>query len=298
VNGARFGLLAGVLALALAALTMGRVDRLGMAADATPGATPRVATPGAARFVPLADRPAQLIAGNCAKPGDLVVDLTALAAPHGDPIGGDGAIVAEGSFTEVQDSLDALTSSPHAIVVGYGPNQPGRALACGDIGGIADADGALIIGLTGLQPGVHGIAYLFPAKNGATTGVSAFLASGFTAADARRGAGATPVAAVPTETPPGASIDVSLREWAIDMPAKAKAGIVTFTITNDGTKPHSFDLSGNGIEIYLDAPLKPGQTGSLSANLPPGTYTVISPYGDGADVQQGMTTNLTVEEAP
>ncbi|HEX5500573.1 MAG TPA: hypothetical protein VFX03_15160, partial [Thermomicrobiales bacterium] len=238
------------------------------------------------------------VRGSCDKPGDAIADLTALAAPQGDPVGGDAAVIAEGSFTEIQDSLDALTSSPHAIVVGFGPNQPGRALACGDIGGIADADGALVIGLIGLQPGVHGVAYLFPAKNGATTGVSTFLSSGFTAGAARRGAGATPVAAVPTATPPGAAIDVSLREWAIVMPANAKAGIVTFTITNDGTKPHSFDLSGNGVEIYLDAPLDPGQTGSLSANLPPGTYTAISPYGDGVDVQKGMTTDLTVEAAP
>lgn len=291
---ARFGFVASLLAVALAAMALVRPARWGMAADATPGA----ATPVAGRYVPLADRPAQLVAGSCAKPGAAVTDLTALAAPEGDPVGGGGAVIAEGSFTEVQDSLDALTSSPHAIVVGYGSGQPGRMLACGEIGGIADADGALVIGLVGLQPGAHGIAYLFPAKNGATTGISTFLASGFTAADARRGVGATPVAAVPTETPPGAAIDVSLREWEIDMPAKAKAGVVTFTITNDGTKPHSFDLSGNGVEIYLDAPLAPGQTGSLSANLPAGTYTVISPYGDGADVQKGMTTDLTVEAAP
>ncbi|HEU5433385.1 MAG TPA: hypothetical protein VFU81_17095 [Thermomicrobiales bacterium] len=294
MNRAGFGLAACLLAIVVAALMVGGPDRLGLAADATPGA----ATPRAGQFVPLADRPAQLVAGRCAKPGETVADLTALAAPQGDATGGDAAVIAEGSFTEVQDSLAALTSSPHAIVVGYGSGQPGRMLACGEIGGIADADGALVIGLVGLQPGAHGIAYLFPAKNGATTGISTFLASGFTAADARRGVGATPVAAVPTETPPGAAIDVSLREWEIDMPAKAKAGVVTFTITNDGTKPHSFDLSGNGVEIYLDAPLAPGQTGSLSANLPAGTYTVISPYGDGADVQKGMTTDLTVEAAP
>jgi hypothetical protein len=291
VKTARFGFVASLLAVALVAMALVRPARWGMAADATPGAATRVA----GRYVPLADRPAQLVAGSCAKPGDSVADLTALAAPEGDPVGGGAAVIAEGSFTEVQDSLDALTASPHAIVVGYGAAQPGRVLACGEIGGIADADGALVIGLTGLQPSVHGIAYLFPAKNGATTSVSTFLSGGFTVADARRGVGATPVAAAPTETPPGAAIDVSLREWAIDMPAKAKAGIVTFTITNDGTKPHSFDLSGNGIEIYLDAPLDPGQTGSLSANLPPGTYTVISPFGDGADAQKGMTTALTVE---
>ncbi|HEU0115391.1 MAG TPA: hypothetical protein VFQ80_11975, partial [Thermomicrobiales bacterium] len=64
------------LALVLAA-TIGHADRLGLAADATPGA----ATPGGGRFVPLADRPAQLVAGSCAKPGDVIVDLTALAAP-------------------------------------------------------------------------------------------------------------------------------------------------------------------------------------------------------------------------
>ena len=295
----RLALTVGAAGLTLAAVLAVAPGTAGLAQVATPAAaTPAAATPaGPAMLIPLADRPAKIVAGTCDTPGATLAELTSLVAPVGDAVGPAGAVLAEGSFTAVPATLASLVDDDHAILVAYSEDQPDRILACGEIGGIYDADGALAVGLTGLMPAAHGVAYLFPGQGGATTGISAFLAVGLTAGEVRGGLGGTPVSVRPTEVPPGASVDVSLREGELVLPKTAKAGIVTFTVTNDGTEAHSFDISGddNGLEAYLDAPLQPGETGSLSVNLPPGTYTVSCPVDDGVHAEQGESATLTVE---
>jgi hypothetical protein len=91
------------------------------------------------------------------------------------------------------------------------------------------------------------------------------------------------------------TIDVSLVDGQIHMPTSVAAGTVTFNITNNGTMEHSFEIEGNGIEEGLEATLQPGESGTLTVDLAPGTYTVYCPVDDHR--AQGMELQLTVTES-
>ncbi len=100
--------------------------------------------------------------------------------------------------------------------------------------------------------------------------------------------GATPAA----DAAGGDAVAVSLTEFMIDMPAELPAGPTTFTITNDGTIEHNFEVEGQGIEEEFAANLQPGETQELRVDLAPGTYEVYCPVGNHKD--RGMRLELTV----
>jgi uncharacterized cupredoxin-like copper-binding protein len=89
------------------------------------------------------------------------------------------------------------------------------------------------------------------------------------------------------------AVDVSLVEWAIEMPTSVTAGSVTFNVTNNGSAEHNFAIEGNGVEQALDSNLASGEAGSMTVDLEPGTYRVYCPVGNHAE--QGMELELTVE---
>jgi len=88
-------------------------------------------------------------------------------------------------------------------------------------------------------------------------------------------------------------VDVSLTEFAIDLPTTLPAGRVLFDITNDGAVAHSFVIAGEGIEEGLGERLQSGESVSLAVELAPGTYQIYCPVGNHAD--QGMFLEITVE---
>ena len=90
------------------------------------------------------------------------------------------------------------------------------------------------------------------------------------------------------------TVNVGLIEYQIDMPASVPAGTVTFNITNNGTMEHSFHIEGNGIDQELEPHLQPGESGTLTVDLAPGTYTVYCPVEDHRS--RGMELQLTVTE--
>jgi uncharacterized cupredoxin-like copper-binding protein/quercetin dioxygenase-like cupin family protein len=89
-------------------------------------------------------------------------------------------------------------------------------------------------------------------------------------------------------------VAVSLSEYTIEMPTELPAGLTTFTITNAGTMEHNFEVEGQGIEEELEANLAPGESGTLTLDLAPGTYEIYCPVADHAD--EGMRLELTVTE--
>jgi uncharacterized cupredoxin-like copper-binding protein len=89
-------------------------------------------------------------------------------------------------------------------------------------------------------------------------------------------------------------VAVSLSEYTIEMPTELPAGLTTFTITNAGTMEHNFEVEGQGIEEELEANLAPGESGTLTLDLAPGTYEIYCPVADHAD--EGMRLELTVSE--
>jgi hypothetical protein len=90
-------------------------------------------------------------------------------------------------------------------------------------------------------------------------------------------------------------VAVTLVDGQIQMANSIPAGSTTFNITNNGTTEHSFEIEGNGLEEELDPHLQPGQNGTLTVDLQPGTYEVYCPVGNHR--AEGMTMQLTVTAA-
>ena len=151
-------------------------------APPNPSAIAQDATPVAQAVAPA--RPAHIHSGDCVELGDVVVPLTDLTAPTGEVAGqADKAIPAESSFTNVPMTLDAMVGADHAINVHLSAEQIDTYIACGEIGGIVDPSGALVIGLREeSDSGYTGIAYLAPGADGASTDVSVIIAPVFGAA--------------------------------------------------------------------------------------------------------------------
>jgi hypothetical protein len=249
---------------------------------------------------PVAERPAAIVAGTCAKPGEKVADLTPLATPEGEAQGQGVAIAAERSYTSLPLDLSSLLGAPYSVDVLLSA-QSDVAIACGEIGGVPSDGGSVVIKLSEQNgSGFSGIAFLAPGDGG-TTGASVFVAGNRTVAETGQVAAATPAAAlepIPEPTPtaePVQVVDVGLTEWLIDMPEEIRAGQLTFAITNDGTQTHSFVIDTGGATVAaLDTPLASGESAVLSVTLPAGTYTVYCPEGDGTHREKGMELELSV----
>ena len=75
--------------------------------------------------------------------------------------------------------------------------------------------------------------------------------------------------------------------------SKAKAGEVTFTITNDGSETHSFVFNNAGNEIPIDGELAPGDSAQLTVDVTGGFYEYYCPI-DGHQ-EMGMQGQLEVD---
>ncbi len=155
---------------------------LAIATSAIPSAAAQDATPVAQPVAPA--RPAHIHSGDCVELGDVVAPLTDLTAPVGEGAGQAGeASPAESSFTSVPMTLDAILGADHAINVHLSAEQIDTYIACGELGGVVDAGGALVVGLREQSDsGYTGIAFLSPGVDGASTDVSVFIAPVFGAA--------------------------------------------------------------------------------------------------------------------
>jgi uncharacterized cupredoxin-like copper-binding protein len=96
---------------------------------------------------------------------------------------------------------------------------------------------------------------------------------------------------VPEDAP---TTEVGLTEYGIEMPTSLSAGTQAFSITNNGTMGHNFELEGQGIEEAFETDLSAGETRTMQLNLEPGTYEVYCPVGNHRE--QGMEIQLTVTQ--
>lgn len=276
--------------------TAGALALIGTVALSGPATWAQDGTPEAE--APLAPRPVHIHSGSCQELGDVIQPLADLTAPEGDRVGqGRRADLAETSFTSVPLTLEAILAEDHAINAHLSAEEIGTYIACGNIGGVLNDAGELVIGLSeDSSSGYTGIAYLSPGADGVSTGVSVFIAQtqgGGGRDRVRADAAGTPVADAGSDAlVAGAQVPVSLTEFAIEMPDTLSAGPVTFAVTNDGTVTHSFEIENAELEEELAATLEPGETGMLSVDLAAGTYEVYCPVGNHA--AQGMETEVTV----
>jgi plastocyanin len=243
--------------------------------------------------------PSHIHSGDCDELGPIIQPLNSLTVPPGKVLGNGDAVVAEAAFTSIPQPLDELLAEDKAIKIHLSKDQIQVYLACGDIGGALDADGALIVGLKEVDnSGYAGIAYLVPAADGGTS-VSVMIAKVLPGGGPKKGqAAATAEGTSGAQAGAAAAgpnvVGVALTEFAINMPATIPAGPTRFNISNVGTVAHSFVIEGEGVSEQLADTLPPRQTASLDLDLKPGTYTIYCPVGDGAHRSKGMEATLTV----
>jgi hypothetical protein len=150
--------------------------------DATPDANVTAetdATPDTAAAATDEGRPAHVHTGSCDSVGEVVAPLTNLTAASGTPSGqfDDDDDLVEYSFTNVPLSLDDMLAADHVVNVHETTENIENYIACGEIGGVVDANGSLVISLHELNgSGFSGIAVLTQsATDPATTDISAFV---------------------------------------------------------------------------------------------------------------------------
>jgi uncharacterized cupredoxin-like copper-binding protein len=91
---------------------------------------------------------------------------------------------------------------------------------------------------------------------------------------------------------PVATVEVSEVEYALE-PADAtvdESGLIEFVATNDGEIDHSLEVEGP--EEAETETIAPGDSATVSLELPPGEYKWYCPIGD--HEQQGMVGTVTV----
>lgn len=91
-------------------------------------------------------------------------------------------------------------------------------------------------------------------------------------------------------------VEVLLDAYAIELPASAPAGTVSFEISNNDDMAHGFAIEGPGVNEQLDDEIDPITTAVLTLELEPGTYTVWCPIGDHRG--RGMEAQIEITDAP
>jgi hypothetical protein len=172
---------------------------------------PRANPVGAAQpaAIPPVPRPLFIYSGECGDLADVAWPLNELTSPDGTAAGSTDADRTEYSFTaNVPLTIDALLAGAYAINVHESADKSDVTLACGNIGGVPDAVGTLVVGLRLMgELDVTGIAVLSPSPSDASrTLISVFItgsALGHETGTLNPESTATPVntAAVQQDTP-------------------------------------------------------------------------------------------------
>ncbi|HEX2281182.1 MAG TPA: hypothetical protein VHG52_05400 [Thermomicrobiales bacterium] len=124
------------------------------------------------------DRPAELLAGTCGSPGEVVVPLANLVVASGDLQGQTSATPVEQSGSVVQFDIADFLASDHVVVVRES-STVSTVVACGDIGGALNPDGTLAVGMNGMNgSGLSGVAYFTPIDTFSNTLVTVLLVGG------------------------------------------------------------------------------------------------------------------------
>jgi uncharacterized cupredoxin-like copper-binding protein len=94
----------------------------------------------------------------------------------------------------------------------------------------------------------------------------------------------------------GGTVDLSATDFKFDpSDPTVKSGNVTFNLKNDGQVTHSLEIEDvNGQDVELEGDVSPGSSGTLTANLKPGTYEFYCPVD--SHKEMGMTGEITVTQ--
>ena len=91
----------------------------------------------------------------------------------------------------------------------------------------------------------------------------------------------------------GGRIAVTLTDFRI-APQRilARPGTLTFVLTNRGRLPHGFRLLRSGREVAKQTTLKPGQSATLTRRVRAGTYRILCPLSNHAELGMYGTVNV------
>jgi plastocyanin len=94
---------------------------------------------------------------------------------------------------------------------------------------------------------------------------------------------------------PGGTVDLSATDFKFTpSDPTVKSGEVTFQLKNDGQTTHSLEIEDvDGGDAELEQEVAPGDSGTLEANLAPGTYEFYCPVDDHKG--KGMEGEITVQ---
>jgi plastocyanin len=214
---------------------------------------------------------ADIYAGAC---GDAVGEPAASLVPpgltEGDAVGAAEARPVANSFSTVHVSLDALLADGHVVAI-VGDQETA---ACGAIGGLRTATGAVVIELREQgNSGLSGVAYLADsAANPGQTDVSLFLAGLDTTQPDTR---AEPTAGPSTEANATAGQDAILK--ASNEPSSEVTTEVTVTITNPAFDPDPVIIPVGGTITWINNDGVPHTvTGDDGAVIESGVLTPLS----------------------
>ena len=88
-------------------------------------------------------------------------------------------------------------------------------------------------------------------------------------------------------------VEIELDDFLIrPQEVRAQAGALTFEVRNRGRLGHNFRLRDEGREVVEIATLLPGESGSATARLRPGSYKMVCTVAN--HEQLGMTGRLVV----
>jgi uncharacterized cupredoxin-like copper-binding protein len=93
----------------------------------------------------------------------------------------------------------------------------------------------------------------------------------------------------------GQTVDMTAADFKLDpSDPTVKSGNVTFNLKNQGQEPHSLEIEDvNGQDQEIEGDVAPGQSGTLTVNLPPGKYEFYCPVGNHKEM--GMEGDITVK---
>jgi plastocyanin len=213
--------------------------------------------------------PAHIHLGTCdaldPNPAFPLTDVAIAPDVSGDQAGGASAIPVERSVTTVDATLGDLRTGGYAINVHQSADDIGTYIACGNLSGIIDDSGALVVGLGELNDSGHsGVAIL--TEQGEQTNVTVYLTEGLSGAAAEAADGS----ATPDDTEAVADATmVEIKDLAyipdsIEIPVGA-----TVTWTNSDTVPHT--ATAQDREVLQSGTLNPGDSYSQTFDQP-GTF--------------------------
>jgi len=153
--------------------------------------------------IPPVPRPIFIYGGACGSLGNVAWPLNNLISPDGIDGGWQDVDRTEYSFTaNVPLTIQAMMTSEYAINVHESADHPEHALTCGNIGGVPDSVGTLVIGLRSQgDVDVTGIAVLSPSPADASMTLVSVFISGSSLGDAIGTIGVTPAPVADDDEP-------------------------------------------------------------------------------------------------